>query len=229
VTIAENLANVRSRIDRSARSAGRDPSEITLVAVSKTKSAEAVREAFAAGQRVFGESYAQELAAKAAILADLPDLRWHFVGHVQTNKAKLVARYAHAVQSVDSEALSRELARRVARERSGERLSVLIEVNVGREPQKSGVAPSEIDAVIQAIVAHPDTLALQGLMTVPPGGDHEVARRCFEELAALRDVHGRAALLPHLSMGMSDDLEVAIACGATIVRVGTAVFGAREG
>jgi pyridoxal phosphate enzyme (YggS family) len=234
VTVAEGLAAVRARIERAAVAAGRDPSSVRLVAVSKTKSAEAVREAFAAGQRAFGENYAQELAAKAEALADLdgPDgIEWHFIGHLQSNKAKIVARHANFVHTVDSAALVGELGRRAAARTSidprAEPLPVLIEVNVAREPQKAGAAPSEIDEVMNAVRAQ-GSLALRGLMTMPPVGDAAAARRCFETLVSLRNLHGGVAALPELSMGMSDDLEVAIACGATLVRVGTAIFGPRS-
>jgi pyridoxal phosphate enzyme (YggS family) len=240
VGIAEQLAEVRARIERAARAAGREPSEVKLVAVSKTKSAEAVREAYAAGQRAFGENYAQELAAKAEALADLPDLEWHFIGHLQTNKARVVARHAHVVHAVDSVALARELGKRVAKaiaegasgaeaggaaRRMGP-LPVLIEVNVGGEAQKAGAAPSEIDEVMHEVKAQ-TSLALRGLMTMPPADDPGAARGVFETLVSLRNLHGGRAALPELSMGMTGDLEIAVSCGATMVRVGTAIFGAR--
>ena len=228
MTIAKRLAAVRSRIERAAIEAGRDPATIALVAVSKTKGPEAVREAFAAGQRAFGENYAQELATKAEALADLPGLEWHFIGHLQTNKAKIVAKHAHVVHAVDSVALARELGKRVARESDRAPLPVLIEVNVGREAQKAGVGPGEIGETMRAVLAE-GALSLRGLMTMPPAGDLRAARECFEALASLRNLHGGAAVLPELSMGMSADLEIAVACGATIVRVGTAVFGERGG
>jgi pyridoxal phosphate enzyme (YggS family) len=227
MSVAEGLAAVSARIERAALAAGRDPSSVRLVAVSKTKGPEAVREAFAAGQRAFGENYAQELAAKAEALADLDGIEWHFIGHLQSNKAKIVARHADVVHTVDSASLARELGRRAAGEQRAAPLPVLIEVNVAREPQKAGAAPSEIDEVIQAVRAQ-GSLALRGLMTMPPQGDALAARRCFETLASLRNLHGGVAALPELSMGMSDDLEVAIACGATLVRVGTAIFGPRS-
>jgi PLP dependent protein len=224
--VAAGLAEVRARIERAASAAGRDASRVTLVAVSKTKGPEAVREAYAAGQRAFGESYAQELASKAEALADLPDVEWHFIGHLQTNKARIVARHANVVHTVDSEALARELGKRVAREGRVIPLPVLIEVSVGGEPQKAGASPGEIAGVMRAVQAQ-ESLALRGLMTVPPAGDGALARRVFDTLSSLRNLHGGAAVLPELSMGMSGDLEAAIACGATMVRVGTAIFGRR--
>lgn len=225
--LAENLAQVRDRITRAAVAVGRDPAEITLVAVSKTKPASAIREAYALGHRDFGENYAQELAQKADELADLVELRWHFIGHLQTNKAKLVARHAHVVHTVDGAALARELGKRAAKGMAGlqDHLPVLVEVNVGGEPQKHGASPAELGEVLAAVDAEA-TLRLRGLMTMPPH-DLEGARRAFEALVSLRNLHGGRARLPELSMGMSDDLEVAIACGATIVRVGTAIFGPR--
>jgi pyridoxal phosphate enzyme (YggS family) len=198
---------------------------VKLIAVSKTKSADAIREAYGAGQRAFGENYAQELAVKAEALADLPDLEWHFIGHLQTNKAKVVARFARVVHTVDSAALARELAKRAARD-GALPLDVLIEVNVGREAQKAGVSPGEIEEVMNAVRAAP-SLALRGLMTMPPAGDPAAARQTFETLALLRKLHGGVAALPELSMGMSDDLEIAVACGASYVRVGRAIFGER--
>jgi pyridoxal phosphate enzyme (YggS family) len=224
VTTADRLGEVRARIERAALAAGRDPGTVRLVAVSKTRGPDEVRAAFAAGQLAFGENYAQELAAKAEALADLVGLEWHFIGHLQTNKAKVVAKYAHAAHTVDSVALARELGKRAARERR--HLPVLVEVNVAQEPQKAGASASEIEEVMREVKAH-DSLVLRGLMTMPPVGDLEVARRCFETLVSLRNLHGGAAVLPELSMGMSDDFEVAIACGATMVRVGTAIFGPR--
>jgi pyridoxal phosphate enzyme (YggS family) len=225
MSIAERLATVQTRIERAAIAAGRDPAGVELVAVSKAHPVESIRQAYAAGQRAFGESYAQELEAKAQVLADLPGLVWHFVGHLQTNKAKIAAKYARIVHSVDSAALARVLGKQAAQQRA-EPLPVLIEVNVGGEPQKAGAAPSEIDEVMRAVQAQP-SLALRGLMTVPPAGDASAADRIFATLVSLRNLHGGVGVLPELSMGMSEDLEVAIACGSTCVRIGTAIFGDR--
>jgi pyridoxal phosphate enzyme (YggS family) len=200
---------------------------VTLVAVSKTQPLERIREAYAAGQRAFGENYAQELASKATALADLSGLTWHFVGHLQTNKAKLVAKHAHVVHTIDSTVLARELGRRVTREGRASAMPVLVEVNVGGEPQKAGVAPSDLAAVLRAVRAEP-SLDLRGLMTVPPAEGLAAARRVFETIVTLRNVHGGPVALPELSLGMTADLEVAIACGATIVRIGIGVFGPRR-
>lgn len=230
MTVAEGLGRVRERILRAATAVGRDPAEVRLVAVSKTKPASAIREAYAAGQRDFGENYAQELVDKAAELSDLVDLRWHFIGHLQSNKARVVARVAHVVHTVDGPSLARELGKRFAaasetRGESGARLPVLVEVNVGGEAQKHGVSPADLGDVLTAVDREP-ALVLRGLMTIPPN-DLEAARRAFEALASLRSAHGGAARLAELSMGMSEDLEIAIACGATLVRVGSAIFGSR--
>ena len=228
MSVAEGLAEVHERIARAAEAAGRDPATVRLIAVSKTKPAAAIREAYAAGQRDFGENYAQELVQKAEELSDLSDLRWHFIGHLQSNKARVVVRAAHVVHTVDGPTLARELGKRAASEGRGdtrERMPVLVEVNVGGEAQKHGSTAADLGAVLAAVDAEP-ALVLRGLMTMPPN-DLEAARSAFESLASLRALHGGAERLPELSMGMSDDLEVAIACGATLVRVGTAVFGSR--
>jgi pyridoxal phosphate enzyme (YggS family) len=224
IDVAANLHEVRARIAEAAAACGRAPGDVRLVAISKTKPPAAVREAYAAGQRAFGESYAQELAAKAEALADLADIEWHFVGHLQTNKARVVARWARVVHSLDSVALARELGRRAAKE--GAVIQVLVEVKVAGEPQKAGASPSEIGEIVAEVQAQ-GALALRGLMTVPPAGDLRAARSTFETLALLRNMHGGRDVLPELSMGMSGDLEVAVACGATYVRVGTAIFGER--
>ena len=240
--IAANLGAVRARIEEAARRAGRDPASVRLVAVSKTKPAEDIRRAHAEGQRDFGENYVQELAAKAAALADLTDIRFHFIGHLQRNKAKLVARIASAVHTVDSVRLAVELGKRAAEVRSqgairqsfapvgntsAAPLLVLAEVNVGGEAQKSGCSPDELGRVLDAIETEP-SLRLAGLMTVPPHTEDPAgARRFFDELVSVRDAHGGPSRLPELSMGMTHDLEHAIAAGATIVRVGTAIFGER--
>jgi pyridoxal phosphate enzyme (YggS family) len=225
MSLAERLAAVHERIARAAHAAGRSPRDVKLIAVSKTKPVEAIREAYALGQRAFGENYAQELHAKAEALADLPELEWHFIGHLQTNKAKVAAKFAHVVHTVDSAVLARELGKRAGKERTSP-LEVLIEVKVGGEPQKAGASPGEIEEVMAAVRAQP-SLVLRGLMTMPPADDADAARRTFETLALLRNLHGGAAVMPELSMGMSEDLEIAVGCGASYVRVGRAIFGER--
>ncbi len=217
-TIAARLAVVRARIDAACAVAGRDPAEVTLVAVSKKHPAAAIREAYAAGQRDFGENYAQELRDKMRELDDLPDIRWHAIGHLQANKAKYVAGKA-LVHTLDRADLAQELVRR-----AGGTVACLVEVNVADEPQKSGVSPDDLPerlAELRAVAG----LELRGLMCIPPDADDpEDTRRWFRRLRELRDT-----LLPDgaLSMGMSHDYAVAIEEGATLVRVGTAIFGAR--
>jgi pyridoxal phosphate enzyme (YggS family) len=211
---------------------------VRLIAVSKTKSAEEIREAYEAGQRDFGENYVKELELKAESLTDLHELRFHLIGHLQRNKAKVATRLANTIHTVDSVRLAEELGKRAAEPRrvpgsippSSKRadpLAVLVEVNVGGEAQKSGCAPDDVDAVLSAIEAS-SALRLAGLMTVPPfTEDAALARPFFDRLSQLRDAHGGAARLPELSMGMSHDVEQAIFAGATMVRVGRAIFGAR--
>jgi PLP dependent protein len=224
--IVSNLERVQQRIAEAAIKSGGLSSGIELVAVSKGHPVEAIREAYAAGQRSFGESYAQEFVGKAGALSDCPDIKWHFIGHVQSNKAKIVVSPAHLLHAVDTPPLVRELARRV-RKAGRTDLSILVEVNVAREPQKHGVWPSDLRELIDAIDLEP-ALKLRGLMTVPPAHDLTASRLAFETLGSLRSLHGGSTRLPELSMGMSHDLELGIACGATIVRVGTAIFGARR-
>lgn len=217
MSVADGLSRVHERIARACAKAGRSASEVTLVAVSKTHGPEAIREAYAAGQRIFGENYVQELVGKANALADLPDLQWHFIGHLQRNKVRDVLRVGALIETLDSVRLAREIDKRA------ERASVFVQVNVAGEAQKSGCAPEELDGLIAEVrgLSH---LELRGLMTVPPLGEGpEVSRRYFAQLRELAAAHG----LSGLSMGMSADLEVAIEEGATLVRVGTAVFGAR--
>jgi hypothetical protein len=233
--VAARLSSVKEQIGRALAASGRAPDAVRLIAVSKTKPPEDIRAAYEAGQRDFGENYVQELTVKAEALADLLDLRFHMIGHLQRNKAKIVARLAAAVHTVDSVRLAEELGKRAADaplvgSRATEhaaRLSVLVEVNAGGEAQKSGCDPKDLSAVLSAIEAAP-ALRLSGLMTVPPfTEDPSGARPFFDLLARLRDEHGGVQRLPELSMGMSHDLEAAIAAGATMVRVGRAIFGDR--
>jgi pyridoxal phosphate enzyme (YggS family) len=227
VSIASALQQVQGRIAAAAHAAGRDPQQVKLVAVSKTHPADAVREAYAAGQRDFGENYVQELVQKAEALADLPELRWHLIGHLQRNKARLVAPLVSLVHTVDSLELGRELAKRRSGAGKSERLPVLVEVSIAGEEQKHGLAPTQLAELLEALEQLPE-LALRGLMCVPPlTEDAALSRPHFDALVRLRDEHGGAARLPELSMGMTHDLEHAVAAGATLVRVGTAIFGSR--
>ena len=224
--IADNLARVRDRIERAARAAGMDAASVRLIAVSKTKPASLIREAYAAGQRDFGENYVQELLAKHEELGDLAGIAWHAIGHLQTNKAKDVAKACSVVHSLDSTKLAGELSKRA--EALGKVLDVLIQVNVGGEAQKSGCEPDAVPGILDA-ARGASGLRVRGLMTVPPATDDAgEARRYFEMLVALRDAHGGKGALPELSMGMTHDLEIAVACGATMVRVGSAIFGERS-
>lgn len=213
MSVTARLASVRARIEDAARAAERPAP--TLVAVSKGHGADAIREAYAAGQRVFGESYAQEFARKAGQLADLPDLQWRFIGHLQRNKAKLVLPHAIAIDSLDSERLARRIDQLAERA-----IDVCVQVDVAGEPQKSGVDPEALPALLE-LARSLDRVRVVGLMTLPPAeGD---PRPHFEALVALAEAHA----LPVRSIGMSGDLETAIACGSTHVRVGTAIFGPR--
>lgn len=217
--IADNLRRIHARIGTAALAAGRQPGDITLVAVSKTKPAEAVAAALAAGQSVFGENRVQEAASKFPPLrAANPGLRLHLIGGLQTNKAREAVRLADVIESLDRPRLAEALA--VAMDKEERRPTLLIEVNTGEEPQKSGVPRAAADSFIESCRARfGDQVA--GLMCVPPIGSNP--RPHFEWLAACGKRHG----LSVLSMGMSADFETAIACGATWVRIGTAVFGAR--
>ncbi len=225
--VADRLRAVRERIGRACLDAGRDPSQVRLLAVSKGQSAEAVRQAYEAGQRDFGENRVQELVAKAARLTDLDGLRWSMIGHLQTNKAQAVATVADEVQSLDSRHLAAALHRRLAA--AGRTLPVLVQVNTSGEASKSGLAPHEVEGFARDLAGWP-TLRPVGLMTVAVRSDDaDAVAACFRTLAELR---GRVAQVtghrwPELSMGMSGDLEAAVAAGATCVRVGTAVFGSR--
>jgi len=209
-TVAARLARVREGIPRG----------VTLVAVSKSQPASAVRDAYAAGQRVFGENYVQEWREKADALADLPDLVWHFVGSLQTNKVKYLAGRVGLVHTVDREDLGREIARRFGQR--GATARVLVEVNVGREAAKAGCDPGEVPALVGSLAALAH-IEVAGLMCIPPA-DRD-PRPFFDALREMRDRLG----LRELSMGMSADYPQAIAAGATIVRVGTAIFGERPG
>ncbi|NMC48842.1 MAG: YggS family pyridoxal phosphate-dependent enzyme [Desulfovibrio sp.] len=222
----ERLFRVRERIERSCARVGRDPSGVTLVAVSKFQPAGAVSAMYACGQRLFGENYVQEALAKMEALAE-PDIRWHFIGRLQKNKAKFVVGRFALVHTVDSLDLAQTLQKRAVAAHVVQ--PVLIQVNLDDEPQKAGVAEADAPALAEA-VAGMDHLALEGLMVLPRAlDDPEASRPAFAGLRALRDSLavrlGRP--LPVLSMGMSGDLEAAVEEGATHVRVGTDLFGPR--
>jgi pyridoxal phosphate enzyme (YggS family) len=225
-TIAANLQAVRERIGRAAQAAGRPASGITLIAVGKTFPAEKIAEAYAAGQRVFGESYLQEAVEKVTLLSHLP-LEWHFIGPIQSNKTRAIAEHFQWVHSIEREKIAARLNE--ARPAHLPPLDVCIQINVSGEGSKSGVAPGAELALARAVIALP-RLRLRGLMAIPePTTDIQLQRRRFALLREIRDKLAAAGIaLDTLSMGMSDDLEAAIAEGATMVRVGTAIFGQRQ-
>ncbi|MGZ6204158.1 MAG: YggS family pyridoxal phosphate-dependent enzyme [Candidatus Binataceae bacterium] len=226
--IAARLTAVRERIARAANRVKRDPAAVRLVLASKTQPPEAIRAAYVAGAREFGENYVQEAATKQDALADLQDLedlRWHLIGHLQTNKARDAANRFALIHSLDSARVGLALGRA----RPAPRVRVLIEVNAAGEASKSGVAAADLERLIEETRA---TVEILGLMTIPPpASDPERSRSHFVALRATRDRLAAATglALSELSMGMTDDFEVAIEEGATIVRVGRAIFGERRG
>jgi len=204
-----------------ARRVGRDPSEVTLVAIGKTHPPQALMEAYAAGQRVFGENRAQELVEKVGSMPE--DVEWHFVGHLQRNKVRLVRPVVSLLHSMDSVRLGEAWLKG-----PGHAPPSLVEVNIGQEPQKAGVDPDETPALVEQLIAM--GVDVRGLMTVPPLlSDPELARPYFRELARIRDRLAKQwPRVSELSMGMTDDFEVAIEEGSTMIRVGRAIFGPRE-
>ena len=230
MSIADRLTEVRARVSAAARSAGRDPSSVRLIAVSKTVPDELIREAWQAGQRDFGENRVQEALQKIATSADL-EIRWHLLGHLQTNKARKAAGSFATVQSVDSVELLQKLDQ--AAEDAGTRPELLIQVDLAGETTKFGAAPADVPRLLET-AGRLTAARVVGLMTLPPAPDTpEDARPWFRRLRGLRD-EWRAAGVPgsmlrELSMGMSGDFEVAIQEGATMVRVGTSIFGSRHG
>ncbi|WP_277102148.1 YggS family pyridoxal phosphate-dependent enzyme [Corynebacterium vitaeruminis] len=224
--IAANLATIHQRIDRAAAAAGRSSEEIRLLPVSKTKPPEAVLEAYAAGEPIFGENKVQEAQAKAEALADT-DIRWAVIGHLQTNKAKQLVRFADEFQALDSAKVAAELDKRL--DAADRTLEVLLEVNTSGEESKFGVSPAHVVAFARELRSF-ERLDVRGLMTIATNtSDADRVGACFDDLAGLRQ-RLRDELggdYPELSMGMSGDFELAIARGATCVRIGTAIFGAR--
>jgi pyridoxal phosphate enzyme (YggS family) len=216
--IADNLAKVRARIDAATTDAGRRIGDVVLVAVSKTFDADAVREALAVGQRVFGENRVQEAAGKfPALKAEHADLELHLIGPLQTNKVREAVALFDVIQTVDRDRLVRELAKEMTR--SGRRPKLFVQVNIGDEPQKAGVAPADLPALLA--LCRELSLAIAGLMCIPPVDQPPAP--FFDALRALAAEHGLAGL----SMGMSGDYAAAVAAGATHVRVGSAIFGGR--
>ncbi|MDE1183369.1 YggS family pyridoxal phosphate-dependent enzyme [Paraburkholderia sp.] len=226
--LVHNLDAVQQRIALAAHVAGRDPRSVTLLAVAKTFPAEDVRAAHAAGQRAFGENYLQEALTKIDALADLrTSLEWHFIGPLQSNKTRPVAEHFDWVHSVDRLKIAQRLAEQ--RPASMPPLNVCLQVNISGEASKSGVTAAEASEVAHAIAAMPQ-LRLRGLMAIPePAGSIETQREPHRKLRELfEQLNADGLALDTLSMGMSDDLEAAVLEGATIVRVGTAIFGARD-
>ncbi len=226
--IAERLGAVRARIAAAAARAGRRAEDVTLVAVSKTKPLEMVEACVQAGHQVFGENYIQEAVRKIEqVRGRWPGLRWHFIGRLQRNKARKAVEYFNLIETLDSHVLAATLNR--LGEETGRKVRALVQVNMGVERQKAGVAPEGLADLIRR-VRDLEYLEVQGLMAIPPKveGPHE-ARGWFRELRRLRDMveEQEGVELPHLSMGMSNDFEIAIEEGATMVRVGTLIFGLR--
>ncbi|BCS52332.1 YggS family pyridoxal phosphate-dependent enzyme [Geobacter sp. SVR] len=228
MSIAERLAEVREEIRAAAVKAGRDPDGVRLVAVSKTRPTEEVRQCFQAGQLVFGENYVQELQAKAAGLSE--PVEWHFIGHLQSNKVKYIAGIVGMIHSVDRLSLAQEISRQWGR--LGKSCDLLVQVNVSGEATKSGATAEEARRLVQEIALLPN-LRVRGLMTMPPFFDDPTAARpYFAELRRLSERIAAAGIpgveMRELSMGMSGDFEAAIQEGATLVRIGTAIFGTRD-
>lgn len=222
-TLADNLSAISARIASAAQAVGRDPASVQLLAVSKTKPASAIREIHAAGVRDFGENYLQEALTKQQALSDLP-LIWHFIGPIQSNKTKAIAEHFDWVHSVDR----LKIAQRLSEQRPAglAPLNICLQVNVSGEDSKSGCTPADLPALAKAVAALPN-LRLRGLMAIPePTEDRDTQEAAFASLRKLQEDLGLG--LDTLSMGMSHDLEAAIAQGATWVRIGTALFGARD-
>jgi hypothetical protein len=227
--IIRNLKAVQQRITETCARCGRDPGTVRLVSVSKTMSAETVRQAIQAGAVIFGENYIQEAREKCGALAQYP-VSWHFIGHLQTNKAKYAVKLFDLIHTVDSLRLATELDREARK--IGKVQRILIQVNIGKEASKSGIDAESAAALIRSISAFPN-LAIRGLMVIPPFFDEpERVRPYFRGLRELRDSLCKPAIagtcLDELSMGMTGDFEAAIEEGATLVRIGTAIFGERQ-
>ncbi len=223
MSVAARLAEVRARIDAAARASGRDPAHVKLVAVSKRQPLEAIAEAYAAGQRAFGENYAQEFSSKARALTHLAEIEWHFVGHLQTNKVNLLAD-CHAIHSVDSV----HVAAAIEKRRTGRPMRAFVELNLSGEPSKAGCTEAAAPAIVDYLrgTTH---VTFAGLMTMPPTGDLIRAGTIFGRLAEVAQAVSSVGERVELSMGMSQDYEVAVEEGATFVRIGTAIFGMRPG
>jgi PLP dependent protein len=224
-TIADKLQSVRERIAAACAAAQRPVNEVTLLAVSKTFGPDAVREAHACGQTAFGENYIQEAVEKIELLRDLP-LQWHCIGPIQSNKTRLVATHFAWVHTIDRLKIAQRLSQQ--RPESMPPLQVCVQVNIDGAPTKAGVAPQDVAALARELAALP-RLQLRGLMTIPePASDFAAQKAVHQRTRALFDeLRGQGLAIDTLSMGMTADLEAAIAAGSTMVRIGTAIFGAR--
>jgi len=229
-TVAENIEVTRARIAAAAQRAGRAVESVRLVAASKGQPLEMLRQALACGQSLFGENYLQEAQKKKEGMAAHPGARWHFIGHLQSNKARIAAELFDCIETVDNLRLAAALEKHLAAQ--DKTMPVLVQVNIGREPQKAGIQPEEAASLCRALRQFPH-LAVQGLMTMPPlCAEPEQSRPFFRQLRELGEELCAAGILGRkepleLSMGMSADFEVAVEEGATLVRVGTALFGSR--
>ena len=224
--IAANVEHIRGEIAASCARAGRSPQDVTLVAVSKTFGSNHIRQALGAGVIDFGENFVQEMTRKREEVGD-DRIRWHFVGHLQTNKVRQITGWVHVIHSVDSMHLGREISKQAGR--IGRTIDVLVEVNTSGESTKYGVRPEEAPELIDQLTELP-SLNVRGLMTIGPFSENpEDSRGAFRMLRDIRDrMEGRGVAVPDLSMGMTNDFAVAIEEGATIVRIGTAIFGKRN-
>ena len=226
-TVQENYKEVCARVDAACIKAGRERQQVRLLAVSKTKPADMVRDCYQLGQTAFGENYLQDALEKIDALRDLPDIEWHFIGPLQSNKTKAVAENFHWLETLDREKIARRLNDQ--RPPALPPLNVLIQINISDEDQKSGISTTEVHAFAQTLASLP-RLKVRGLMCIPEATDDEQRlQQQFERMQQLsRDLTARYPEAYVLSMGMSSDLELAIACGSTEVRIGTDIFGARN-
>lgn len=227
--IAENIQNIKENLKKTCLRIGRDPNEVSLIAVSKTFSKENIIEALNAGSVDFGENYVQELVEKRNALTGR-DIRWHFIGHLQSNKVKYIAEWIHMIHSVDSADVAKEIQKRALQ--FNRKIDLLVEVNTSEEATKFGVKPAQASALIEYVGRLPN-VNLRGLMTIGPFTDHkEESRASFRKLKQIFDQANASGIVEHpmteLSMGMTHDFETAIEEGSTIIRIGTAIFGTRS-
>ncbi|WP_025154059.1 YggS family pyridoxal phosphate-dependent enzyme [Morganella morganii] len=225
--IKDNLTEIRERITAAAQKCGRDPHTVTLLAVSKTKPVSAIEEAITAGQTRFGENYVQEGVEKIQYFSANKNLEWHFIGPLQSNKSRLVAEHFDWCHTIDR----LKIAQRLSDQRPADKapLNVLIQINISDENSKSGITLAELPALAEQVAALPN-VCLRGLMAIPaPETDPERQSAVFRQMeTAFRELQGKYPQADTLSMGMTDDMDAAITCGSTMVRIGTAIFGARN-